>query len=69
MESNNFSSQVTTILTAVQLRSLYDILDESQVPFEARIRKADSGRHVTIMCHEADLCYWQQRIIDLGGRL
>jgi hypothetical protein len=70
MENNsNFKSKANAKLTAAQLGELYQILQESSVPYDARIRKAVDGlRQVTIYCDDSDLDYWQKTLTNLGGR-
>jgi hypothetical protein len=69
MESNsNFKSKARAKLTAAQLGKLYRILQESSVPYGARIPKAVGGLHrITIFCNDSDLKYWQRTLTNLGG--
>lgn len=69
MESNsNFKSKADAKLTAAQLGELYRILQESSVPYGARIPKAVGGLHrVTIYCDNCDLDYWQKTLTTLEG--
>lgn len=60
--------KIETTLDAVQIQRLFRVMQDTEIPYEARVRKAAHGkRTVLISCSEDNAQHWHKVLEKIGG--
>lgn len=62
MAKNKFTARVVADLPAGKLHRLYDVLEDEETPYSARVKNGVDGKHITIFCREKDVAYFNSII-------
>jgi len=61
--------KIETTLDAVQIQSLFRVMQDTEIPYEALVRKVAHGkRTVLISCGEDNAQYWRKVLEKIGGK-